>query len=88
MASYGSLMLTPGLRSLRLLQRTRCDQAPNPPACLCDPWRDMWHDMHSNPGDIPNSVKQVSEALGTDLHLAITGLLGRIQQELQTRYRA
>ena len=87
-ASYGSLDADTWIEELEIIATALdVDQAPNPPACLCDPWRDMWHDMHSNPGDISNSVKQVSEALGTDLHLAITGLLGRIQQELQTRYQ-
>lgn len=87
-ATYAGLDADAWIQELEIIASALdVDQAPNPPACLCEPWKTMWYEIHANPEDIAGAVKTVCNGLGKDLNLAVSGLLGRMQQELKLKYQ-
>lgn len=62
-------------------------QPPNPPAPICEPWKQMWIEMYTSGLDVKAAIAKVLNTMNYDLQLAITGVLTAMSRKLGTNYQ-
>ena len=62
-------------------------QPPNPPAPICEPWKDMWVEMYTSGQDVKTSITRVLNQMSPDLQLAVNGVLTSMASKLGTNYQ-
>ncbi|MEA4811176.1 MAG: hypothetical protein VB108_01245 [Anaerolineaceae bacterium] len=88
LAAYGTLDGAQWQSELELMAMAlQTNQAPVPPAPLCDPWKDMGLEIYTSGLDIKGAILKVTNALPPDLGMAIMGLLSATANRLGASYQ-